>query len=45
MGYLLHGCSIKKITQYSMRPMGILLAGKRESDPSGLSVPNDLATK
>ena len=37
--------ALKKLMQYSMRPMGILLAGKRESDPSGLSVPNDLASK
>ena len=38
-------CTDVALTQYSMRPMGILLAGKRKSDPSGLSVPNDLASK
>ena len=37
--------ALKKLMQYSMRPIGILFAGKRESNPSGLIVPNDLASK
>jgi len=37
--------ALKKLTQYSMSTMGILLAGKRESELSDLNVPNDFASK
>ena len=36
---------LKKLMQYSIRPIGILFACKRESDSSALRVPKDLASE
>ena len=42
---LLIAFAVKKLNIYSINPIGILLAGINESDPSILIVPKPLASK